>query len=93
MGTVLLDALAFGKPVVATAAGGIPEIIEDGVSGILTPVGDASALGAAIAALIESPARRAALSAAARVRANRFSMALTASRTASVYDWVLGGGK
>jgi glycosyltransferase involved in cell wall biosynthesis len=93
MGTVLLDALAFGKAVVATRAGGIPEIIEDGVSGILTPVGDAPAMGAAIAALIESPHRRAELSSAARVRASRFSMALTAARTASVYDWVLGGGR
>jgi glycosyltransferase involved in cell wall biosynthesis len=93
MGTVLLDALAFGKPVVATAAGGIPEIIEDGISGILTPVGDAPALGAAIAALFASPDRRAMLSSAARVRASLFSMAITAARTASVYDWVLGGGR
>jgi glycosyltransferase involved in cell wall biosynthesis len=93
MGTVLLDALAFGKAVVATAAGGIPEIIEEGVSGILTPVGDGPALGAAIAELFESPDRRAALSSAARARASRFSMAITAARTASVYDWVLGGGR
>ena len=92
MGTVLLDAMAFGKPVVATR-GGIPEVIEDGVSGILTPPGDAAALGGAIADLCESPDRRAALSSAARVRAARFSMTVTAARTASVYDWVLGGGR
>ncbi len=93
MGTVLLDAMAFGKPVVATRAGGIPEVIEDGVSGVLTPPGDAAALGGAIADLCESPDRRAALSSAARVRAARFSMTVTAARTASVYDWVLGGGR
>ncbi len=93
MGTVLLDAMAFGKPVVATRAGGIPEVLEDGVSGILTPPGDAAALGDAIADLCESPDRRAALSSAARVRAARFSMTVTAARTASVYDWVLGGGR
>jgi starch synthase len=93
MGTVLLDALAFGKPVVATRAGGIPEVIEDGVSGVLTPPGDAAALGAAIADLCESPERRAALSSAARPRAAQFSMTVTAARTASVYDWVLGGGR
>jgi glycosyltransferase involved in cell wall biosynthesis len=93
LGTVLLDAMAFGKPVVATRAGGIPEIIEDGVSGMLTPIGDAGALGTAIATLCASPDRRAALGDAARVRATRFSMTVTAARTASVYDWVLGGGR
>jgi glycosyltransferase involved in cell wall biosynthesis len=93
LGTVLLDAMAFGKPVVATRAGGIPEIIEDGISGVLTPVGDAAALGAAIASLCDAPERRAALADAARIRAARFSMTVTAARTASVYDWVLGGGR
>jgi glycosyltransferase involved in cell wall biosynthesis len=40
LGTVLLDALSMGKPTVATRAGGIPEIIEDGVSGLLAPIRD-----------------------------------------------------
>ncbi len=93
MGTVLLDALALGKPVAATAGGGIPEIIEDGRSGLLAPVGDAAALGRAIAKLLveigNNLTRRAEIAAAARARANAFSMTVTADRTAAVYDRVL----
>jgi L-malate glycosyltransferase len=93
LGTVLLDALALGKPVAATAGGGIPEIIEDGRSGLLVPVGDAAALGQAIAKLLVEiagdPARLTEIAAAARARAKAFSMTVTADRTAAVYDRVL----
>jgi len=93
LGTVLLDALALGKPVAATAGGGIPEIIEDGRSGLLAPVGDATALGHAIATLLidirGDPARRTEIASAARDRAAAFSMTVTADRTAAAYDRVL----
>jgi L-malate glycosyltransferase len=96
LGTVLLDALALGKAVAATAGGGIPEIIEDGRSGVLAPVGDAAALGRAIARLLtetRDPARRSAIANAARERAAAFSVAVTAERTAAVYDRVLSDGR
>src|SRR6185436_3220632 len=48
LGTSLLDAMACGRPIVATRAGGIPEIVEDGVNGTLVPPRDAAALAAAI---------------------------------------------
>src|SRR4029450_13110006 len=48
LGTSLLDAMACGRPIVATEAGGIPEIVEDGVNGLLVPPRDARALAAAI---------------------------------------------
>lgn len=93
LGSVLLDALVLGKPIAATAAGGIPDIIEAGTSGLLVPVGDAAALGAAIATLLERPELRSALALAAGERAKRFSVALTAERTAAVYDRVMREGQ
>jgi glycosyltransferase involved in cell wall biosynthesis len=52
LGTVLLDAMAFGTPVAATRAGGIPEIVRHEETGLLAPPGDADALGAAIVRLV-----------------------------------------
>ena len=89
LGTVLLDALSMGKPTAATAAGGIPEIIEDGVSGLLVPVGDHEALGAAIARAATDRALAERLAAGARRRAAEFSVERTAERTLAVYERVL----
>ncbi len=91
LGTVLLDAMLCGKPVAATAAGGIPDVVEDGTTGRLVPPGDAAALGAAIADLCRDGARRAAMGAAARVAVRRFSADHTAEGTLAVYRRVLGG--
>lgn len=89
MGSVLLDALMLGRPAVATRAGGIPEVLEDGVSGLLAPVGDAAALGAAIARVLTEPALAARLATAGRARVERFSMPRTAAATLDVYRRVL----
>jgi glycosyltransferase involved in cell wall biosynthesis len=70
----LLEGMALARPIVASAVGGIPEMIEDGVSGVLVPSDDAAALAAAVIGLLRDPARRARLGAAARERlATRFS--------------------
>jgi glycosyltransferase involved in cell wall biosynthesis len=66
---VLLESMRFGRPVVATAVGGSPEAVEDGVTGLLVPKGDAAALAAAITALLRDPERRARMGAAAAARA------------------------
>ncbi len=68
LGTSLLDAMAFGLPVVATAAGGIPEAVEDGVTGRLVPPCDPAALADALADALRDGERRRAWGAAGRRR-------------------------
>ncbi len=85
LGTVLLDAMAFGGAVAATAAGGIPEIVRDDVTGLLAPIGDGAALGDRIARLASDPALAARLAAAARGRVRAFSVEATAEQTLGVY--------
>jgi glycosyltransferase involved in cell wall biosynthesis len=85
LGSVLLDALAFGRPVAATSAGGIPEIVEDGVTGLLSAPRDADALGRSIVRLLGDPLLRSTMSRAARARAEMFSVTRMADATLEVY--------
>jgi glycosyltransferase involved in cell wall biosynthesis len=74
LGTSLLDAMAFGLPIVATAAGGIPEAVEDRVTGRLVPPRDPRALAEALAEALADAGRRTAWGAAGRLRyLERFS--------------------
>jgi glycosyltransferase involved in cell wall biosynthesis len=72
-GMVIVEAMALGKPVVAGAAGGPTEIVADGVTGLLSPYGDAAALAAAIRRYLDDPALARRLGAAGRERAQQFS--------------------
>ena len=65
-GMALLEAQAAGLPVVAGRTGGVPDVVRDGVGGLLTPVGDAVAFAAAVEALLRDPDRRRAMGDAAR---------------------------
>ena len=70
----ILEAMCFGCPSVATRVGGIPELVEDGATGVLVPPGDARALAAALDSLIGSPSHRLTMGRLARLRAHeRFS--------------------
>jgi glycosyltransferase involved in cell wall biosynthesis len=68
-GVVAREAMAYGRPVVATAVGGLLDAVEDDVTGVLVPPGDVDALREAIAGLLGDGARRARLGAAGRARA------------------------
>jgi N-acetyl-alpha-D-glucosaminyl L-malate synthase BshA len=65
----ILEAMCFACPSVATRVGGIPEVVEHNVSGVLVPFGDTEAMAAAVEELIRDPARRQELGRAARRRA------------------------
>lgn len=67
-GLVAVEAMMFGKPVVSTRVGGIPEVVQDGVTGLLVAPGDAEALAAALRRLCEDPALRERMGAAGRAR-------------------------
>lgn len=65
-GMVLLEAQAAGTPVIAGGFGGVPEIVADGVSGLVAPPGDVAAFARAVALLLDDPLRRRAMGTAAR---------------------------
>jgi L-malate glycosyltransferase len=90
LGTSLLDAMCFGVPVVATAAGGIPEAVEDGVTGRVVPVRDPDALAAALVEVLGDETRRRALGEGAR-RAflARFTAERMVAGTLAVYAELL----
>jgi len=82
----ILEAMCFGCPSVSTRVGGIPEVVEDGESGVLVEAGDVDGLAKALEAVIHDPARRRALGAAARARAReRFSAEVIVPRYEALY--------
>jgi glycosyltransferase involved in cell wall biosynthesis len=89
-GRVLVEGMLAGRPVIATSAGGVPEIVRDGVTGLLVPPDDASALAAAALVLRHDPSRAAALAAAGAARARAvFSVTNMVRGVRAVLDEVL----
>jgi glycosyltransferase involved in cell wall biosynthesis len=83
--SVVLEAMASGRPVVVTANAGIDRYVRDGVTGVLVPPGDRDALGAAIDGLLADPDRARALgSAAAREVRQRFTSEIMAEELAAI---------
>lgn len=86
MGIAILEAMAAGVPVAASRVGGIPEIVEDGITGRLVPPGDDRALAAAIEELLDDAQRAAEMARRAALRVEeRFTVARMCEAYASLY--------
>ena len=82
----ILEGMCFGCPSVSTRVGGIPEVVEDGVSGLLASPGDVEGLASRLEALIHDGPRRRALGEAGRARAReRFSADVIVPRYEALY--------
>lgn len=91
---VCLEAMAAGKPVLATAVGGVPDQVEDGVTGYLVPPGEVGALAERLAVLVSDASLRARMGAAARKRyEERFTVKAMARATWAIYEEVWKSGK
>jgi alpha-maltose-1-phosphate synthase len=90
LGIVNLEAMACGTAVVASRTGGIPEVVADGVTGLLVEPDDPPALAEALNALVRDPERARAMGRAGRVRAEtEFSWSAVAAQTADLYAKVM----
>lgn len=84
-GQVVVEAMACGKPVVASAVGGIPDIILDGESGLLVKPNDASALREAMQTLLQDPDKRIQMGKVGQARARLFMVDTVADRLEQIY--------
>lgn len=83
--TVVLEAMAAGRPVVAAASGGILDMVVDGRTGLLVPPGNAHALAAALSTVLRDPDTAKAFGVAGRDRARRFTVSSVVERLEQMY--------
>jgi glycosyltransferase involved in cell wall biosynthesis len=88
--TVVLEAMAVGRPLVGTRNGGIPDLIDDGRTGILVPHSDPAALARALRRLLTSPELHRRMSDAARLKFKQFTASSVVPRIEQVYRETLG---
>jgi glycosyltransferase involved in cell wall biosynthesis len=94
MPVCLMEAAACGVPAVATAVGGNPELVVDGVTGLVVPPGDSGALATALERLLREPGLARRMGEAARRRAeDRFSVVRQVDALLAVWDGVLSKGR
>jgi glycosyltransferase involved in cell wall biosynthesis len=91
--TVALEAMAAGRPLVVTRVGGLPDLVSEGVNGLVVAERDPDALAAAIVSLAHDATRRTALGAAGRARVEReLNWNTVADRLIRVYESVAAAG-
>jgi glycosyltransferase involved in cell wall biosynthesis len=91
-GLAALEGMAAGLPVVASATGGLPELVDDGRTGFLVPLDDVGTLAERVSMLLDDDALRSRMGQAARDRAREhFTVAEMTAKTAAVYDRLLAG--
>jgi glycosyltransferase involved in cell wall biosynthesis len=92
-GLAAIEPMAFGKPVVVARGGALPEVVEDGVTGLVVDCGDAGALSDAIVSLLSDGVKREAMGVAARARVcSQFSMAHNLQANLDLYCRARTGG-
>lgn len=87
---VLMEATSVGLPIVATAVGGVPQVLTDGVDGLVVPPGDPTALADGVARLVGDPDLRRRLGAGARDRSAMFDVAEASREIEGIYRDVTG---
>lgn len=90
MGRVLVEAMAAGKPIVASNVGGIPDSVIEGENGLLVPAGDTKALGSSIEILIANPEKRREMGEKGRKIAKRYGSASMVQKVDELYLQLLG---
>jgi len=91
--TVVLEAMAAGRPVVASATGGIVDMVVDGVTGLLVAPGDVAALAQAISSVLRDPRAAQAFGAAGRDRAREFTVSAVVERIERLYASAIAEAK
>lgn len=86
MGRVLVEAMAAGKPLVASEVGGVPDLVTPGATGILVPPGDVEALAAAIAEILNDPVKAKKMGDTGRRACRHYSVAAMLERLNAMYD-------
>jgi glycosyltransferase involved in cell wall biosynthesis len=89
-GMTCLEAMAHGKPVIATAVGGLLDLVVDGETGLVVPARDVDGLRGAIERLLAAPELRRRLGTAGRARAHEFEWARVVPRLLELYERVVG---
>jgi glycosyltransferase involved in cell wall biosynthesis len=89
--TVVLEAMALGRPVVAAASGGIPDLVDVGVTGLLVAPGDPIALSTALATVVNDRDTATAMGQKALERAQSFTSSVIVGQIESLYEQLLSG--